>query len=328
MLTVKQLYFRFITMPAPFKMRRNPYWTAENDQPEFIPYGPRDENHGGQGQANTVPHATPNPRSHPMPNMPRHPQGIQHHQMPSAVGPAPTTQPRPAPYAGPASNAGGLVHNDGPYNTTGAFPGNENVSRAGGSPNYGVPTDTGGYTHGQMQPMHAQPSGPQPVAQTQTNTQTGDPDTRSITGDPAPTPLDDEARIQALIPEVKRALRSSRKGNPCSIKNLNDLRLNEMAEKLSRRRGGPDLCGDMPQDEATQQQYAGRLFNAMINIEGIESRVTRTNSSKRDDRPVDSVGVKCVKERNGRKFELVAWKFFVSVHLQPIPLICPVYFKE
>lgn len=115
---------------------------------------------------------------------------------------------------------------------------------------------------------------------------------------------------------VGKLLKSNRKSYGGHIKNFQDLALHEIAEKCLRRKGAGegDLCADMPQDEAGQGVLAQRLFSAIENLQGIESRAGRiTRDRNGHARAMESTGVKCVKGKNGYRRELLAWKFMVSV---------------
>lgn len=130
--------------------------------------------------------------------------------------------------------------------------------------------------------------------------------------------MDDEETLLEVYVAKRQRLRNSRgKAYSELVRNFKEFEWLEKAERQSRVRDGPDLSGDMPRDDAGQAVLVDRLGNAIANLQGIESRTTRKNSSKRGDvRFVDSAGVKCVKDKSKDEIAMLAWKFMVSVPIQ------------
>lgn len=70
----------------------------------------------------------------------------------------------------------------------------------------------------------------------------------------------------------------------------------------------------MPQDPAGQQALIQRLYNAMSNLDGIETSTTRKYSLRNGGTHfIDSIGVKCVKDMNEFEMEMLAWDFLVGL---------------
>lgn len=265
------------------------------------------------------------------------------------VHPTPGAQPGMTPISGGPVNSGvpsnaGIPRNGGfpsnihvPFNAGG--PSNSRVPPSTGVPmNTGMPNNNGAiqgrisnpnmssvpvnthvHAHGQRQYIQGQPSVRQPTAPSQMRAQTGNANGRSTTGRPASRPVNYAAQLEADMAEVKSLQNSNEKTGHGLIKSFEHQKRLENAEKRMRRRGGPDLSGDMPPDDAGRGVLADRLCDAITNLENIESRETRVNQSKRgDNKTMDSAGVKCVKDKKGYEIANLAWKFMVSVCSQPV----------
>lgn len=327
------------TMPPPY---RNPDWTPDNGQSEWLHYGAPNPNYNPQRPANLVPQGQANMATLNQAN------GMRQGQ-PNIAHLAPGAQPRRVPrgsrasYTGSPRNAGipsssntpvnsgspintGVPINPGIQNNPG---GRQNTISGPDMPRF--PDNTGVHTHGQAEPVQGQPIQGQPIqgqhaprqsgAPSQMNTQTGNTDGRSITSGQASSPVNDDAFLQASAARRQKLPIAHTKRYSEAVGNLAEFEEYDKQERQARRRGGPDRSGDIPRNEAALAHLVDRLGDAIANLDGTESKETRINPSKRgDDRLVDSAAVKCVKDMDDRQIAGLAWKFLVSVPPQTVNL--------
>lgn len=317
-------------------MYRNPDWTPGSDQPQWLRYGPPNPNYVAPNQANMV-RPAPGAQPHHMPHNGMTPftGGPVNGRVPSNGGIPPNahvpsnagvpfnTVRTPDTVSGfleiPGLPFPAVYHTNPPRNNTGGPRGRIN------GPNVsGAPVNTHDSAAGQQQRIQGQPFVPEAAAPSRTTAQTGRRDGPPISDGPAPSPVDDEAQIEADIAEVKELRNSTRVTGSALIKSFEHQQRLERAERRMRRRGGPDRCSDMPQDSAGQRPFVDRLCAAITNLENIESRQTRVNATQRgDSKTIDSAAVKCVKEKTPYDVANLAWKFMVSVCPRTImPYFC------
>lgn len=314
----------------------NPNWTEDNGQPQWLPYVPQNPGYVDPNQVNMV-----HPALGAQPGMTPISGGPVNSGVPSNAGipcnggfpsniHVPNNAGVPINAAGPSNSrvppstararSTGLTPNTGVPMNTGMPSNNGAIQGRISNPNMSsVPVNTRVHAHGQRQHIQGQPTVRQPTAPSQMRAQTGNANGRSSTGRPASRPVNYAAQLEADMAEVKSLQNSNEKTGHGLIKSFEHQKRLEKAERHMRRRGGPDLSGDMPPDDAGRGVLADRLCDAITNLENIESRETRVNQSKRgDNKTMDSAGVKCVKEKKGYEIANLAWKFMVSVCPQPI----------
>lgn len=296
--------------------RYNPNW-EEDGRPKYIFDGPPNPNYVPPGQNNMVHPGQGVTARQGQADMARPTRGSQSRRMPhgstasNTGGQEDTVVPS---IAGIPSNAGAPI-NTGARSNAGAT---QNSTSGPQMPR--VPVNTDVFTaHDQAQNMTGQPLFRQPAAPPQMSAQRRSLRDCSTACGRAPTPVDDEAQLRGYIDQRQKLSNVTGRNFSEIVPNFKEFGWFEKADARSRRRDGPDLSGDMPRDEAGQAELVDRLGNAIANLEDIESRKTRTNQSKRGDvTEVDSTGVKYVKEKNDYDIAMLAWKFMVSVLLQPI----------
>lgn len=320
-------------MPPPM---RNPNWTPTNGQPQWIAYGAPNPNYVPQSQGNTVVSA-PGPRARRA-TVARIGVANNSGNLSNAAGPsnagdyrvgvqpiAAITYNTGAPnHASSMRNSIGYTNTPGiPATTAGPVNAVQVVPASTVVPaNAPSAANSGAHTQPQAQNTRGPQLATQPTAQPQVVTQASRPAGRPNTGGTAPRPASAIPPAKAIrltrdvVSDVGKLLKSNRKSYGGHIKNFQELALHESAEKWLRRKGAGegDLCADMPQDDARKGVLAQRLFSAIENLQGIESRAGRiTRDRNGHARAMESTGVKCVKGKNGYRREVLAWKFMVSV---------------
>lgn len=297
-------------MPPPY---RNPDYTEDNGQDEYLHYGPPNPNYVPPGQSNSQHPGQGITARQGQANMTRRTRGSQSRGMPHNSMASNTGNTVVPSNSGIPLSAGAAI-NTGARNNAGAT---QNSNSGPQMPR--VPVNTGVYTaHGQARSMTGQPLFRQPAAPPQMSAQRGSLRDRPTTGGRAPTPVDDEAQLRGYIDRRQKLRNVTGRNFSELVRNSQEFEWFLKADARSRRREGPDLSGDMPRDEAGQAELVDRLGDAIANLVNIESRKTRMNQSKRGDvEEVDSTGVKYVKEKKDYDIAMLAWMFMVSVRLHP-----------
>lgn len=276
-------------MPFPVHHVRNPLWEEGNGQPESVPY-----DHPSLG---VVGPSQPDPGSSFGAAQPR---GVPSTGMPPSSGAL------SSPTHMPINHTFNQIHENVSDPSLGSpSAGSPADGPVGSVPNTGTPSNAGmpGDTDPPLDLLNLQ--------QYQKNL-TGDPNLPGVVahhGVGAGLPSWDATLT--LVRALKRENGTHNRGH---IKSFEDHERFKLALKHLTKRRNEGHFMDMPQDQDGLQQLAGRLCDAIMNLEGIESGSTR-NQHKRngEKRVLDSVGVKCVKDMGPLQLEMLAWDFMVSL---------------
>ncbi|POS70447.1 hypothetical protein DHEL01_v211159 [Diaporthe helianthi] len=295
------------TMPSPHNHNHNPNWAQDNGQPKWIPFGVLIPENVGSSQ----------------PDLGSFPRAAQPHRVTSAGMP---------PSSGvPGSSRGSLAQS--PNNlqlddTDDLFSEDSQVPSPDlGSPRASFPV---------VVPSHAASSN------TGTPSNAGTPDEiepsidlfslpkigSTITDDPnlpaflahngvltinsasGPGNAGRSRALQATVAHVQSLVALRGAGYGGYIRDLDQYERYKKVYKESLKRPTAGQLSDMPQDPDGQQALVKELCEAIANLEGIESGLTRkTRGAGEQPGILDSVGVKCVKEKGPFGLEMLAWEF-------------------
>lgn len=340
---------------------RNPNYTPENGEPEWVYPGtviPHPLAQGGGRRTRIMPppprptRVTPNASDSANTGVPPNTGYPSNTGFPSNTG-LPSNAGFPANAGLPSST--GIPSNTGaPYNTsvpfTAGVPANAGIPRDIGSgfntgipinigqsyvndtPNNtpvpqnnagnrnvpGVPAPTGVNANGQVQQIEAQPATRQPAAAAQMNAQTRQLESPAPTGGPAPSPVGQDAILQAFIDRTQQIRRSGVKDYRAYINSFQEADMFDRAADELNRRPVSRVSDDMPQTDAGWESLVKGLRDAIKNLVRIESSATRTQNSRAGSQAVDSQAVKFLKEQDSLDIDRLVWKLLVSVCSQPI----------
>ncbi|KAH8763137.1 hypothetical protein F5883DRAFT_646306 [Diaporthe sp. PMI_573] len=131
---------------------------------------------------------------------------------------------------------------------------------------------------------------------------------------PTSGPGNEDRSWEATLEQTRKLLGLGGKRYGRHVESFEDHERFKKARKQLLRKKLEDRSGDMPQDPAGQQALIQRLYNAMSNLDGIETSTTRKYSLRNGGTHfIDSIGVKCVKDMNEFEMEMLAWDFLVAV---------------